>query len=190
MNAAEVAHAQGEDISAGLIRLAGATKQAEEVIRNIAAAYTTSAKADPAVELTQYTPSRAIPLRNMEIGDRFGKSFRRSPLARPASQLLRDAERTAAEGWNLTGLLYEKLARTSEHHAAQRQALQEMALDCHERAMGWSTIAGGGEADGVNQIAIDEDALGLGGRGIGKTTEYWRNYMRVRAKLEAQVAAT
>ena len=188
LNAVEVAHAQGEDLQVGLSRLADATKQAEEVIRNIAAAYTTTHKARPAAE-NRYAPSHAIPMRNMEIAERFGKGFRKSPLARPASQLLRDAERTAAEGWNLTGLLYEQFARSSAHDAAERQALHEMALDCHERAMGWSTIASGGEADGVNQIAIDEDALGLGGKGVRKTTEYWRNYMRVRAKLEAQVAA-
>ena len=192
LNAVEVAHAQGEDIQVGLGRLAEATKQAEEVIRNIAAAYSTSTRPVIAADgqPAQYTPSRAIPMRNMEIADRFGKNQRKSPLARPASQLLRDAERTAAEGWNLTGLLYEKLARLPVHQAMQRQALHEVALDCHERAMGWSTIASGGEADGLNQIAVDEDALGLGGKGgVGKTTEYWRNYMRVRAKLEAQVTA-
>jgi hypothetical protein len=190
MNAVEVDHALGQDTHIGLVRLAEATRKAEDVIRSISAPYNIPPKAQKVADLQAipYVPSKATPVRSVELADRFGQTASKSPLARPASQLLRDAQRTAAEGWNLSGVLYEKLAGLATTGASERHSLQELALDCHERAMSWSTVASGGEADGVNQIALDEDSLGLGGKGVGKTTEYWRNYMRVRAKLEAAVS--
>ena len=190
MNSVEVDHALGQDSHVGLVRLAEATRKAEDVIRSISAPYNLQLKAQKALDsqAIPYVPSKATPVRNVELADRFGRTTSKDPLARPASQLLRDAQRTAAEGWNLSGVLYEKLAGLTTRGASERHSLQELALDCHERAMSWSTVASGGEADGVNQIALDEDSLGLGGKGVGKTTEYWRNYMRVRAKLEAAVS--
>ena len=189
MNSVEVDHALGQDTHTGLVRLAEATRKAEDVIRSISAPYNVQSTVQKAADsqAIPYVPSKATPVRTVELADRFGRTTSKSPLARPASQLLRDAQRTAAEGWNLSGVLYEKLAGLTTG-ASERHSLQELALDCHERAMGWSTVASGGEADGVNQIALDEDSLGLGGKGVGKTTEYWRNYMRVRAKLEASVS--
>jgi hypothetical protein len=191
LNHIEVAYAQGQGVQDSIDALGQATRRAEEVIRNLASPFTSNPKqalnADGSV--SRYDPSKGIPVRTMNVAPRFGANVSSSPLARPASQLLRDAERIAAEGWNLIGLLYEKAARATKS-PLDRQAIQELALDCHEKAMGWSMVASGGEADGLNQIAVDQEALGLGGRGVGKTTEYWRNYIRVRSKLEAEVTGT
>lgn len=81
---------------------------------------------------------------------------------KPAKSLLRDARRTAAEAWNLMGLLVE---------ATEASGSQQQALECYERAVGWAGIAHG-RAGGV----------GKAGEGIleAEWKVLWNNYVRVR----------
>lgn len=83
-------------------------------------------------------------------------------MSKPAKSLLRDSRRTAAEAWNLMGILLE---RTRAAGSAEK------ALECYERALGWAGVA----ADRVG--------------GIGKPSEgtlesewnlLWASYVRVR----------
>lgn len=84
-------------------------------------------------------------------------------LVRPASNLLRDARRTAAEAWNLSGLLYE----LEDQDDAQTKALQ-----CFERAVHW---AGGLDTHtGRNTDVIQQE-----------WQMYWSNYKRARERVEA-----
>jgi len=86
-------------------------------------------------------------------------------LKKPAKSLIRDARRSAAEAWNLLGVLHEekgdiKSLRTS--------------LDCYERALGWAGVSASGDgksADGI--LEVEWNAL----RG---------NYSRVREALLAK----
>lgn len=89
-------------------------------------------------------------------------------MKKPASSLLRDSRRTAAEAWNLMGILVE---RTGAAGSAEK------ALECYERALGWAGVAA--------------DRAG----GIGKASEgtlesewklLWASYVRVRDAVRKQ----
>ncbi|KZP11992.1 hypothetical protein FIBSPDRAFT_172436 [Athelia psychrophila] len=91
------------------------------------------------------------------------KIFTGAPsLSKPATSLLRDARRTAAEAWNLMGVLHEQDGGNSK---------PEKALECYERALGWAGVA----ADRPGAVA---DA----GDGILETEwkVFWANYVRAR----------
>ncbi|KAG8953057.1 hypothetical protein FRC04_003004 [Tulasnella sp. 424] len=82
-------------------------------------------------------------------------------LSKPAASLLRDARRTAAEAWNLSGMLYQL--------DGQKEDLGR-ALECFERAVHWS----GGQtsaADPESQVIQREWAT------------YWKNYSSLKEKL-------
>lgn len=82
-------------------------------------------------------------------------------LSRPAASLLRDARRTAAEAWNLSGMLYQLEGRKED---------LGLALECFERAVHWS----GGQtsaADPESQVIQREWAT------------YWKNYTSLKEKL-------
>ncbi|KZT11355.1 uncharacterized protein LAESUDRAFT_720577 [Laetiporus sulphureus 93-53] len=83
-------------------------------------------------------------------------------MSRPAGSLLRDSRRTAAEAWNLMGILVEK---------SRAKGATEKALECYERALGWAGVAA-------------DKAGGIGKAGEGTLeTEWkalWANYVRVR----------
>ncbi|KDQ60830.1 hypothetical protein JAAARDRAFT_31816 [Jaapia argillacea MUCL 33604] len=83
-------------------------------------------------------------------------------MKRPASSLLRDSRRSAAEAWNLMGVLYEGF------EGGESKA---KALECYERALGWAGVA----ADRVGNIAE-------AGEGTLETEwkMLWGNYVRVR----------
>ncbi|KAG8863103.1 hypothetical protein FRB96_009284 [Tulasnella sp. 330] len=83
-------------------------------------------------------------------------------LARPAGELLRDSRRTAAEAWNLSGLLYELEGRTDT---------SERALECFERAVHWA-----GGQDALREES-DTDIM----RRDWKT--YWENYSRAKDRM-------
>jgi len=89
-------------------------------------------------------------------------------MKKPAKSLLRDARRSAAEVWNLLGMLHE--------NKEDANSLQT-ALDCYERALGWAGVATNGMGGGVKT-----------GEGILETE--WkvllRNYSRVREALQAK----
>ncbi|THH26400.1 hypothetical protein EUX98_g7788 [Antrodiella citrinella] len=83
-------------------------------------------------------------------------------MQKPASSLLRDARRTAAEAYNLMGLLIE---------ASEAPDAQKKALECYERAVGWAGVA-------------HDRAGGIGKAGEGTLENEWKalwnNYVRVR----------
>ncbi|KAI0780977.1 hypothetical protein BD413DRAFT_600445 [Trametes elegans] len=80
----------------------------------------------------------------------------------PAKSLLRDARRTAAEAWNLIGVLTE---------GTKSADAQAKALECYERALGWA---------GVGR----DQAGGIGQPGEGTLESdwqvFWANYVRAR----------
>ena len=82
-------------------------------------------------------------------------------LNKPATSLLRDARRTAAEAWNLLGILNEETEGSTP----------EKALQCYERALGWAGISAdrpGGVADpGEGIMEVDWKV-------------FWANYVRAR----------
>jgi hypothetical protein len=102
-----------------------------------------------------HPPSSEAPLL-----DRYSKS---KSMQKPASALLRDARRSAAEAWHLIGLLTEGPEATS---AAK-------ALECYERALGWVGV----EADKVGGIARPGE-----GTLEDEWKVLWRNYVRARNK--------
>ncbi|RPD66108.1 hypothetical protein L226DRAFT_530235 [Lentinus tigrinus ALCF2SS1-7] len=80
----------------------------------------------------------------------------------PAKALLRDSRRTAAEAWNLIGVLTEGSGSADAH---------TKALECYERALGWA---------GVGR----DRAGGIGEPGEGTLESdwkvFWSNYVRAR----------
>ncbi|KAH7930766.1 hypothetical protein BV22DRAFT_1108989 [Leucogyrophana mollusca] len=94
--------------------------------------------------------------------------FTKSPaMHKPAKSLLRDARRTAAEAWNLLGILTE----------GEKDNGMERALECYERALGWAGVA----ADRVG---------GIGEAGEGTLEAEWKvlwgNYVRAREATRKQ----
>lgn len=83
-------------------------------------------------------------------------------MKKPAKSLIRDARRSAAEAWNLLGVLHEE--------KGDEKSLQS-SLDCYERALGWAGVAASGEGkSGEGILEVEWNAL----RG---------NYSRVRGAL-------
>ncbi|KAI0647015.1 hypothetical protein C8Q79DRAFT_1000069 [Trametes meyenii] len=86
----------------------------------------------------------------------------------PAKNLLRDARRTAAEAWNLIGILTEGGKSTDA---------PAKALECYERALGWA---------GVGR----DKAGGIGHPGEGTLESdwkvFWANYVRARDVVKKQ----
>ncbi|KAI0721119.1 hypothetical protein C8T65DRAFT_715754 [Cerioporus squamosus] len=80
----------------------------------------------------------------------------------PAKALLRDARRTAAEAWNLVGVLTEGSGSADAH---------AKALECYERALGWAGV-GRDRAGGIGEP----------GEGTLETDwkVFWSNYVRAR----------
>ncbi|KAI0320105.1 hypothetical protein OF83DRAFT_1053737 [Amylostereum chailletii] len=89
--------------------------------------------------------------------------FSKSPsMKKPAKSLLRDARRTAAEAWNLMGVLKEDSGKPGS---------AQDALECYERALGWAGVA-----------ADRAGGIGRAGEGVLETEwkVLWSNYVRVR----------
>ncbi|KAI0670420.1 hypothetical protein C8Q78DRAFT_1036112 [Trametes maxima] len=84
----------------------------------------------------------------------------------PAKNLLRDARRTAAEAWNLIGILTE---------GSKSADASAKALECYERALGWA---------GVGR----DKAGGIGQPGEGTLESdwkvFWANYVRARDAIK------
>ncbi|KAH8107072.1 hypothetical protein BXZ70DRAFT_273821 [Cristinia sonorae] len=87
---------------------------------------------------------------------------------KPAASLLRDARRTAAEAWNLMGILTED---------SKAPGSQKQAFECYERALGWAGVSG--------------DRAGAVGKAGEGTLEadwklLWNNYVRARNALKKE----
>jgi hypothetical protein len=86
-------------------------------------------------------------------------------MKKPAKSLIRDARRSAAEAWNLLGVLHESQGDIKSLGTS---------LDCYERALGWAGVARGGDAKtGEGILEVEWKAL------VG-------NYSRVREALHAK----
>lgn len=107
-----------------------------------------------------HPPSSEIPLMPA-----YAKSL---SMRKPAKSLLRDARRTAAEAWNLMGLLTE---------ATEAPGAQKQALECYERAVGWAGIgndrAGGVGKAGEGTLEVEWNVL-------------WNNYVRTRNAVKKE----
>ena len=148
---AEVSFALRSPTPISLQHLSSAAESSERV----ALALTGLPRIHPDAPLSQipHPPSSEAPLL---------KAFTQSnSLIKPATSLLRDARRTAAEAWNLMGLLNEETEGTKP----------EKALQCYERALGWVGVSAdrpGGVADPGEGILEVEWKL------------FWANYVRAR----------
>ena len=90
-------------------------------------------------------------------------------MKKPAKSLLRDARRSAAEVWNLLGMLHE--------NKGDANSLQT-SLDCYERALGWAGVATNGVRGDVKT-----------GEGIleSEWKVLWGNYSRVREAVRSKL---
>jgi len=90
-------------------------------------------------------------------------------MKQPAKGLLRDARRSAAEAWNLLGMLHEKKGDANSLRTS---------LNCYERALGWAGVVTNGRGGGVK---TGESIL---------ETEWkvlWGNYSRVREATQSKL---
>lgn len=130
-------------------------KKAAESSERVALSLTGLPRIHPDAPLSKipHPPASEVPLLQL-----FTKS---QSMKRPASSLLRDARRTAAEAWNLLGILNEE--GDISH--------PEKALECYERALGWAGVSAdrpGGVADPGDGILEVEWKV------------FWANYVRAR----------
>lgn len=148
---AEVLWAQSssKNLSASLDYLAQAAERSERT----ALLLTGTPRIHPDVPLSS-TPHPPFPSANLLTAFESSKS-----LGRPARSLLRDARRSAAEAWNLQGLLLEGSKGDKE------------ALESFERALEW--------AGGQNNIEGEGDVLEKDRKQI------WRNWARLRERVLA-----
>jgi tetratricopeptide (TPR) repeat protein len=156
---AEVLFALRSPTPASLQRLSSAAESSERV----ALALTGLPRIHPDAPLSNipHPPSSEAPLLKV-----FTKS---KSLKTPATSLLRDARRTAAEAWNLMGILNEDMEGSKP----------EKALQCYERALGWAGVSGnrpGGVADPGEGISEAEWKV------------FWENYVRARDAVRREQA--
>ncbi|KAF8605229.1 hypothetical protein BDV93DRAFT_521573 [Ceratobasidium sp. AG-I] len=146
---AEVLWAQSsrKNLSASLEHL----KTAAEHSEHTALLLTGTPRVHPDVPLSSI-PHPPVP--DTSLLSVFGTS---KALKQPARSLLRDARRSAAEAWNLRGLLLEGGQGDKE------------ALECFERALEW--------AGGQNNIEGEGDVLEKDRKNI------WRNWTRLRERV-------
>ncbi|KAF9246527.1 hypothetical protein BU15DRAFT_58553 [Melanogaster broomeanus] len=152
---AEVLHALRSPRQSSIDYLTRAAESSERVALALSSlpSSTLDAKADNVAP---------VPAQEAQILTVYAKS---NTMRKPAKGLLRDARRTAAEAWNLMGILSEEEVGGMEH-----------ALDCYERALGWAGVASD-KADG--EVAPGEML----------ETEWkmlWGNYVRARDRVLAQ----
>ncbi|KAH9854183.1 hypothetical protein C2E23DRAFT_819917 [Lenzites betulinus] len=105
------------------------------------------------------------PASETPLTEQYAKS---KSMSGPAKNLLRDARRTAAEAWNLIGVLTE---------GSKSADAPAKALECYERALGWA---------GVGR----DRAGGIGQPGEGTLESdwqvFWSNYVRAREEVRKQ----
>jgi tetratricopeptide (TPR) repeat protein len=146
---AEVLFALHHPVSGSIQYLQSAAISSERV----ALALTGLPQSHPDASLSQipHPPASEVPLLQVYMSS--------NSMRRPASSLLRSARRTAAESWNLLGVLSEDES-------------PEKALECYERALGWigvktDKVDGPG---GIHGEAVLEDEY----------NSIWKNYVKVR----------
>ncbi|GHJ87795.1 hypothetical protein NliqN6_4197 [Naganishia liquefaciens] len=187
LHKAEVQYAlrsKTHDIDDTLAMLGSANVQAEIVIKELTTG-PSAAPASDAVATLSLDPHQGVPLRSMPLSATYNGPHSTERV--PATQLLKDAQRTAAESWNITGLIYESLARSQQDTPAplsRASEFEELAMDSFERAMGWNKIAYGGRVTGHHDVTDGEDVVGPANGLMTKAREYWTNYARVKSRLD------
>ena len=152
---AEVLHALKTPPAESIKWLSQAAQSSEQVALTLAGLPTIHPKAPDSK--VPYPPSPHAPLL-----PEYSKSL---SMKKPAKSLIRDARRSAAEAWNLLGVLHEE--------KGDNKSLQT-SLDCYERALGWAGVAAGGDGkSGEGILEVEWKAL----RG---------NYSRVREALHTK----
>ena len=109
-------------------------------------------------EATQRSSRREIPLSTIARSPLIASYSGSTSMQRPASSLLRDSRRSAAEAWHLIGLLTEGSQSGSPSKAAEY----------YGRALGWI---------GIDAEKLDEDGLP---QVDGEWTPLLKNYIRVK----------
>lgn len=109
-------------------------------------------------EAAQKDSRRAIRLPTMARSPLITSYLKSASMHRPASSLLRDSRRSAAEAWHLIGILTE----------GSKTGGAAKATECYERALGW----------------IGVDAEGLAEGALPQVDDQWvpllKNYIRVK----------
>jgi len=148
---AEVLYATRSSHESPLKHLSKAAESAEHIVLSLSGRALQSAGAQ-------------IPHADTSLMQAFTKS---TTMRKPARALLRDARRTAAEAWNLMGILNEQDSMTK-------------ALDCYERALAWAGVPSGGAESSRRP-----------GEGIPEAewNALWRNYVRAREEVRSQERA-
>ncbi len=191
LHLAEIRFARAGDVAQGLRDLSRAVRGAEASITSLGGNNApTSSQTDSEI----YYPHDAPPVHPAPLASSFSAATRAPALGKPAQDLLKDAQRTAAQGWYLSGALYERSARRTVTATSpglptsDARELHELAFECYDRAVGWARLADGSSAGAAS---VDEDvegglAAGIHG-GEGERAMYWRAYARMRGVLEDQV---
>ncbi|KAH9484284.1 hypothetical protein JR316_0003765 [Psilocybe cubensis] len=148
---AEVFHAQRQPVNVSIQWLASAAESSERV-----ADILTGAKFEP-----KSKSDRSSPLTRPKTSVELLSVYASSPsMNGPAKALLRDARRTAAEAWNMMGILHE-----------QRDGRgSRSALECFERALSWA----GTVEDDNKSLGPAKDTL------HSDWHIYWSNYQRAK----------
>jgi hypothetical protein len=146
-------------------------------------------------------PNEAPPVQARGVSPSFGSP--RTALRDAADELLRDARRTAGQGWFLSGAVLERSAKKVEDDDAAddrrrkdkrlvkanipppANELRLLALDCYDRALQWYRVALGGQPnedeDSLPRSAYDDPASG------GERAVYWGAAARLRERLQRGV---
>ncbi|PPQ86246.1 hypothetical protein CVT25_005575 [Psilocybe cyanescens] len=148
---AEVLHAQRRPLNTSIQWLSSAAESSERVVQIL-----TGTKSDSPSTSDRSNPS----IYSKNIAELLPVYTDSSSMNTPARALLRDARRTAAEAWNMMGILHEKRDGTGSRPA----------LECFERAVIWA-----GTVEGKNQsVGPAKDTL------HSDWHIYWSNYQRAK----------
>lgn len=149
LHLAEVLYAQRAPVAECVTRLQAAATSSERVAYALVG---TSVR-----DSDQLLPNAEEPL--------LGRYTKNLSLEKPASDLLRDARRSAADIWNLLGELTERMGPSH----------RRLALDYYTRAVGW---AGRTNAEGKlerTDTTLEDD-----------WTLFWRNYTRMKQAVDVE----
>ncbi|KAF8163295.1 hypothetical protein B0H34DRAFT_781047 [Crassisporium funariophilum] len=153
LHLAEVLHARRRPAISSIQWLTSAAESSERVARGLT---DSNSRHPPALETNSST--------GISISGTLSPVYASSrSMNKPASALLRDAKRTAAEAWNLLGILYED----------RQGPLSRTAFNCFERAVNWAGTTAPGDNDMEAADAILESDWQI----------YSSNYQRIKNAL-------
>lgn len=208
LHLAEIRYARVSDLHEGLKSLSQAIQETEGTIAELTGS--------PKVKTTEALlyPYDVSPVTALALSASFNGATRRSWLTKPAQSLLKDSQRSAAQGWYLSGVLYERTARRGRLSSSpslgriktekrllsateqgkpvsateEKRDLEELALDCYDRAVQWHRVAMGGQP-GEDEDNQPPSAYNMDPESGGERALYWSAFARIRQRLEDEVAA-